>query len=173
MGLPATNSAGQSADGMIGAVRLLPRKPPVLEIPHPDRYELADQATLLGYDLPSQTVSWGESLELTLYWQAQTRMSESYHVFVHLDSAGTGGQTVAQGDKAPLDGDWPTWAWEPAQPFADHYTVRVPPGVAPGRYSVWVGMYRPTDGARLDVFGLADRIRDRAIWLADVEIGHQ
>jgi hypothetical protein len=95
-------------------------------------------------------------------------MVEDYHVFVHL--AGEGSQPIAQGDKAPLDGDWPTWAWEPGEVFSDTYTVALPAEALPGTYELLVGLYRPPDGPRLLPDGPAERLRGDAVWVDHVSV---
>jgi hypothetical protein len=176
VGLLATDGTGQPASGIIGAVRLLPHRPPTYEIAHPVRFDLDGQAILLGHDLSKIPVRGqkpgfyrpGDTVELTLYWQAQARMTEDYHVFVHL--IGPDGQTAAQGDKAPLDGAWPTWAWEPGYPVRDSYPIRLPQTLAPGNYELRVGLYRLRDGQRVPVRGPTGRVRDAAIILDQLEV---
>jgi hypothetical protein len=169
VGLSAADSTGQPASGIIGMVRLLPHHPPPYKISHPVRFDLDGQAVLLGYDLQKPGFYRpGDTLELTLYWQAQARMAGDYHVFVHL--VGPDGQTAAQGDKAPLDGAWPTWAWEPGYPVRDSYPIRLPQTLAPGIYELRVGLYRVSDGRRVPVQGPESHTRDSAIILSQVEI---
>jgi hypothetical protein len=69
---------------------------------------------LHGYDLQSSV----ESLELTLYWQAEQRMDVSYKVFVHLIDPTTGA-IVAQDDAVPRRWTYPTTWWE----RGEHWTV--------------------------------------------------
>lgn len=166
----AFDSAGQPANGMIGVVRLLPSQPPDYRISNPVRFDLGGQALLLGYDLPSSTVRPGETLTLTLYWQAQARMSEDYLVFIHLVGPEPEERTVAQGDKAPLDGDWPTRAWEPGHPVRDEYRLDLPEDLPPGTYELRAGLYRAGDGQRLSVQGPSERVKESAMILGQVEL---
>ena len=57
---------------------------------HPLHVVWGDAILLRGYDLQLSV----ESLELTLYWQAQRRMGISYKVFVHLVDPATGAVVV-------------------------------------------------------------------------------
>ncbi len=167
-GLSANNSSGEPASGLLGTARLLPSKTPVYPITHPTRFDLGGQATLLGYDLASEAVRPGQTLTLTLYWQAQTRMTEDYHVFVHL--VGPDGKKAAQGDKAPLDGDWPTWAWEPGYPVRDNYAILLPTDLPSGRYGLQVGLYRMSDFWRLPVQEMGESVKDSAVVLGGIEV---
>jgi 4-amino-4-deoxy-L-arabinose transferase-like glycosyltransferase len=167
----AFDSAGRPANGMIGTVRLLPPRPPTYQISEPVRFDFDGQALLLGYDLPAETVRPGEAVTLTLYWQAQARMSEDYHVFVHLVGPMPEEGTVAQHDKVPLDGDWPTWAWEPGYTVRDEYSLQLPVDLQPGTYQLRAGLYRLSDGQRVPVQGPDGRVKDSAMILGQVEAG--
>lgn len=150
-GEPAVTLEGQPAETILGAVRLLPHSAPRYDIEQPAQVDFGGQALLLGHSTLPESVQPGDVLSLMLYWQAEGRMTEDYHVFVHLTNQES--PPVAQGDKAPADGDWPTWAWEPAYPIADSYSVLVPPSTPPGIYEVRVGLYRLRDFWRVPVQG--------------------
>ena len=152
---------------MLGAVRLLPYAD-VSSLPQTPRFDLGGQAALVGYDFPEDVVQPGDTLPITLFWQAQARMTEDYQVFVHL--MGPDGRPVAQGDKSPLDGDWPTSAWEPGQTFADPYTLTIAEGTPPGLYTLWAGMYRLADLTRLPLSGAGFRTQDNALFLGEVVV---
>ena len=141
-GLPVSDMAGAETRAMLGAVRLLPYTD-VSDLPQTPRFDLGGQAALVGYDFPQNVMQPGDTLPITLFWQAQARMPEDYQVFVHL--MGPDGRPVAQGDKSPLDGDWPTSAWEPGQTFRDDYQIEIPVDLAPGAYELRVGLYRLAD----------------------------
>lgn len=98
---------------------------------------------LAGYD-----VIPGAEAGLTLYWRALAEQLEAdYTVFVHVrDGAG---QIVAQADAQPQAGGYPTSLWLPGEVVADHYQF----ALAPGNYSVWVGLYLAETGGRLSVAG--------------------
>ncbi len=168
VGLPAVAAADRPADGPLGAVRLLPRVPPNFEISQPARFDLGGQAAMLGYDLTPAALRSGETVTLTLYWQAQERLTEDFQVFAHL--TGSDGVTVAQADKAPLDGNWPTSAWEPGQTFADTYVFQLPSALSAGDYVIRAGLYRLADGWRLPVQGPAGRVADAAMIVTEVRL---
>ncbi len=166
--LPVHDSAGAATWGVINTVRLVPVEPPVYEISRPERFELGGQAMLLGSDLSADTVMPGQAITLTLYWQAQARIAEDYHVFVHLVGPQPGEHRVAQGDQAPLNGDWPTWAWEPGQIVRDDYPIALPTDLQPGRYELRAGLYRLSDGWRLPVQGSTGRVKDSAAVVGEI-----
>ncbi len=127
---------------------------------------------LLGYDLaPRRPVSPGDTVDVTLYWMAEAPPPADYTVFVHLLDPGD--NKVAQGDGQPLDGAWPTSAWEPGQIVADRHRVTISGDVAPGSYSLLAGMYLLENGERLTVAGPNDRVRDDAIILGSLEVADE
>jgi len=103
----------------------------------------------LGYDLSSPPYRRGETLRLTLYWQAMTRMEESYTVFVHL--LNKDGMMGGQWDSVPGKGLLPTSSWLVGEVVTDEYDVPIKVGAPPGEYVIEVGMYNASTGERLEV----------------------
>lgn len=123
---------------------------PPKDITHPQKADLDQQVTLLGYDLHPTTVKPGETLHLTLYWQAQAEMDVSYTVFTHLLDAGQ--HISGQDDSQPVDGARPTTGWLPGEVIVDEYAIPVATDAPPGTYVVEVGMYDAATGERLPVY---------------------
>jgi hypothetical protein len=106
--------------------------------------------TLLGYDIDLEP----ETIHLTLYWHSEALLPADYTTFVHVrDSTGqaTGqpGTIVAQMDRPPLDGTYPTSLWEPDEVIRDFVQIPVPTEVPPGQYEIVVGLYDFETGRRL------------------------
>jgi uncharacterized membrane protein len=119
------------------------------EIEHPMEAALGDQVGFLGYDLSLPPYKRGETLHLTLYWQALTRMDVSYTVFVHL--LNKDGIMGGQWDSVPGGGLLPTITWLEGEVIADEYEVPIRAGAPPGEYVIEVGMYDARTGERLEV----------------------
>ncbi|HEX9075261.1 MAG TPA: hypothetical protein VF932_05755, partial [Anaerolineae bacterium] len=118
----------------------------------PLRARVGDAFVLAGYvlrpDLPARKV------HLTLYWQSLTATENDYTAFVHLvDSSGN---IVAQKDAPPLDGNFPTSAWEAGETIREQYDFQIPADSA-WPATVEIGMYTPGDLKRLGV-GAQDHI---------------
>ncbi len=122
---------------------------------HAVNQSLGNQITLLGYDINktgiNNSLNSQNSLNLTLYWQANQIPAADYTTFVHVRDAA--GKTVAQKDQPPLQGAYPTSLWEPGETIADEITVPLPDNLPAGNYSLAVGLYNFTTGARLDTPG--------------------
>jgi len=120
--------------------------------------------TLLGYDLTdenNQALDLGGSIQsggvnrvkLTLYWRVDAPLAVDYTTFVHLRNRA--GETVAQMDRPPLDGAYPTSLWEPGEIIADEIILPLPDELPAGGFGVVAGMYDFETGNRLPVPGNA------------------
>jgi hypothetical protein len=89
-----------------------------------------------------------DQLEMTLYWQALSRMDASYKFFTHLVNE-SNGAVVAQNDAVPRQWSYPTNWWEQNEVVEDTIVLPVD-DVAPGNYLLYVGWYDPETGDRLD-----------------------
>jgi hypothetical protein len=104
-----------------------------------------DLASLLAFTASAPLR--GQALELELRWRAEGRGERDYTVFAHLE--GADGRVVAQHDKPPLDGQFPTSRWAAGAAFDDRHQLAVPADLAPGAYRLTVGLYDPATGQRL------------------------
>jgi hypothetical protein len=108
---------------------------------------LDHKVTLLGFDMDSRNPRPGDTLKVTLYWQAKAEMDTSYTVFVHL--VGDGGAIRAQHDSVPHNGEWPTTGWVTGEVIADECHLIIAPETPPGTYHLIAGMYKADTGQRL------------------------
>jgi len=142
-------------DGWYGAARLvlyatsLGREKPVEE---GLGARLGEGIHLLGYSLVDQKVKPGEIIRLTLHWRTSEETETGYKVFVHLLD-GEGG-IVAQRDSEPVGGLRPTSGWGIGEKILDNYGIMLPKELPSGEYQLVVGMYDPTSGERLPIYGM-------------------
>lgn len=118
-------------------------------IQHPLRLDLGDQVRLLGYALNSERLAPGETLLLTLYWQALVPMDKRYTVFTHLLDKNS--QIQAQVDSEPQGGGLPTDRWTVGQVVQDNYALTVSTRAVPGPHLLETGLYLLATGERLPV----------------------
>jgi len=104
---------------------------------------------LLGYTLEPSTPRPGQSVRLTLYWQALARLEADYRVLVHLRDAERNNVLVA--DHAPLGSIYPTTLWQPGEIIRETVTFTLPTDLPPGDYSLLTGLYHPDTLERLPV----------------------
>jgi hypothetical protein len=138
------------------------------ELLQPPQHRLAlrvgEGILLLGYDLPQTEIPLGKDVALTLYWQCQAPVEQSYTVFVHLLDGN--GQVQGQQDSPPLSGRAPTSGWVPGQIVVDTYAIPMSALAVPGPYRIEVGMYDPQDITRLPIVNAdGERLADDRVLL--------
>jgi hypothetical protein len=117
---------------------------------HERRADWSDQLALVGWSVhtPPQ-IEPGDTISLTVVWQAQQPLAIDYTAFAHL--VDEGGQGWAGDDHAPYGGLYPTSTWGPGEMVRDVFTLTVPAEAPPGLYSIQAGWYDPASGERLPV----------------------
>ena len=123
------------------------------QIGHPLGFKVGDSVRLMGYDVESDQVRAGDTLRLTLYWEAVGETEVSYTVFTHLIDASH--YIWAQQDSVPGNGQVPTNTWVEGEIITDVYELEVDPSAPPGEYVLELGMYEATTGQRLPVHDVA------------------
>jgi hypothetical protein len=102
------------------------------------------------------TAQAGSPLPVALAWRTARPLAADYHVFVHLLNAA--GERVAQSDGQPAVWTRPTSGWRVGETVEDRHGLSLPADLPPGSYSLVVGLYTPSDGARLHTPDGADTI---------------
>lgn len=146
------------------SIRLVPTKSEG-GIPNPVDFNLGGRVKLIGYELEARSVHPGETVDLTLYWQALTDMERNYTVFTQVLSDGF--DIWAQDDAQPLRGDYPTSRWVPGEVVRDPHHLTVNSETPAGVYHLEAGMYLLETGDRLYRAG---KPTANSIRLADIRV---
>ncbi len=160
----AAGSDGKGGGVTLGTVQVRGRPRDFVRptMQHPLDFRLGQTIRLIGYDLDAYEIRAGGELRLTLYWQSEEPTDRSYTVFAQLLDAS--GVLRGQQDVAPGRGDLPTSGWAPGEYVTDPHEIVVPPGISAGEFTLVVGMYDPSTGARLPVQNAAgQRVEDRVL----------
>jgi hypothetical protein len=104
------------------------------------------------------------ALRLTLFWRALRPLPTDYTVFIHLRNQA--GVTVVQQDGLSLQGAYPTSRWQAGETVIDPFTLSLPANLPPGRYTLYVGLYRLDTLERLPVSN--DTSGENAILLGEI-----
>ncbi len=127
----------------------------------------ADQIELVGFEMTEAKP--GESLEVSLYWEALHPIDEDYVVFVHV--LNSNGELVANHDSRPENGRFPTPAWLPGIVIPDTHTLLLPVELPAGEYQLKAGLYQPESGERLPAATAEGNMpADKAILLTKITI---
>jgi hypothetical protein len=113
--------------------------------------------TLLGAGWQPIEPLAGDDLRIDLTWIAEGPTPAPLTAFVHLlDPAGN---VVAQQDKEPDEGFFPTTAWQAEHgPISDAFSLQIPADAEAGTWRVVTGWYDAASGARLPVAGGGDTL---------------
>lgn len=126
-------------------------------ISHRLNLRLGEAIELLGYDLATSAGRPGESIQLTLYWQAVSPVHARYKVLAALMgeqfNPKTGNPLWGQQDNEPVNWTTPTTYWAPGTVIADPHLIPIDPDTPAGAYTIVVAMYGLIDGVRLPVYG--------------------
>jgi hypothetical protein len=132
--------------------------------PPPLVASFGEQIRLRSYAYGAESYRPGDTLRLTLEWEALRTVEEPYKVFVHV--LGRDGLPIAQQDNEPINGTYPTTRWQGGERVSDPYVISLPSDLPPGEYSVEVGLYRLSDLSRLPVLGQDRSVIDDKVYLA-------
>ncbi len=120
------------------------------EMDWPYRREITPQQELLvtfGEVIRLRGFDWDMQdgvLDLTLYWESVTAVSDSYKLFIHIIDVN--GNLVAQIDRPPVNGLAPTHRWQPGDLVRDPSQIILPADLLPGKYELRVGLYTEANG---------------------------
>lgn len=111
---------------------------------------------------PEQTIT------VNLTWQTTGSPGRDLTTFVHLlDPANN---PIAQGDRPPLNGNYPTRLWQAGQQFTDQYELLVPAGAPAGSYTIWLGLYDPLTSLRQPLFLSGQRQANDAYRVGELRV---
>lgn len=147
-------------------LRLFRHRPPSME--HPLSANLGHVVQLLGYDLTTDRLKPGDTLQLTLYWQALNEMETNYTVFTHLLDEDS--RIWGQKDNWPVNNTYPTTEWVPGEIVIDRYDIMVDKDAPPGEYTLEIGMYDGATDERVPVLDDQGQAQDSAIILGYVGV---
>ncbi|MFQ3661121.1 MAG: glycosyltransferase family 39 protein [Chloroflexaceae bacterium] len=116
---------------------------------------------LLGYTFKATTAYGpgvyraGGNLPVSLFWDVSATPAIDYSFFLHL-CRDCETPPLASDDGPPLEGYLPTSVWLPGKPARDDRAIHLPADLAPGRYTLLLGVFNPDDATpagRLPVVG--------------------
>jgi hypothetical protein len=104
--------------------------------------EFHDSIVLGGYRLDAQELDRGETLRLTLFWEAQQGTPRNYDVRLRLVGP-TGHVWLETKGRPPGGGMYPTAAWRPGEIVPDYHEMDLAGRIPPGRFCLEVGLFAP------------------------------
>jgi hypothetical protein len=136
--LPVLNEAGQMAGTSVSAGPIQvaraaapPEGWPAIQAPLETRF--GDHLAFLGSDRDRSDLLPGQTLSLTLYWQALQAPGQDYQVETRLTGP-RGEVDLWRGH--PVHGRYPFSAWQPGEFIRDRYALRLPIDAPAGDYDL-------------------------------------
>jgi hypothetical protein len=148
-------------------LRTIEVRPLAGEFPNPLDINFGDQVALIGYSLDRRMVRPGETIHLTLYWQALAAMEIDYAVFAHV--LGVENQVWANSDGLPAGGTESTRQWQPGQVIEDVHELTVGQTTPPDFYDIEVGLHA-LGGDRLPVIAADGRWLGKRTLLSKIRV---
>ncbi len=106
---------------------------------------------LLGAELSEDRLA-AEIRHLELRWRAETSIAKDLVVRIRLLD-GEGRVRWTSDGSRPVGGLYPTNAWVVGAPISDYHEVPLPGWLAPGSYSLEIGLFLPFDGEGVPITG--------------------
>jgi hypothetical protein len=153
---------------LLDQIKVTPERYPVVTVPQRLGVDLGGKITLLGYEADDLEVTTGDTIQVTLYWEAETPARDNYTVFLHL--AAVDGPPHAQHDDQPQNGTYPTSFWDIGEVVTETRTISIPAGLPPGEYPLVAGMYVLETGERLPRVGPDGTVQGDAVLLDTVTV---
>lgn len=95
---------------------------------------------LRGYDLSSSRIMAGDTLAITLWWQALRGNLDERSIMLHLRNDRD--ERIVDRDGPPAHGGRPTSVWRAGELIIDDRQLTIPAELPAGRYWLVVGSYR-------------------------------
>lgn len=107
---------------------------------------------VLGYDLAPPRIQRGGSVELVTHFELRGSPDPGWRLFFHMD----GPAGFRNLDHVPVEGAYPMERWRPGQRLRDRMRIAFTPGMPPGQYSVFVGLFKGSARAQVSPPNAAD-----------------
>ena len=151
-GIPAGNYALKMGyrrpDGTLIGLFSLPAEGDTIRVDWPEKFEgvtasgpatrlnlkLGNALTVTGFEIDQTEATPGESLWLTLFWQATQDVTHDY--VVNLRLLGPTGEEVTYRLGRPIQSGRPTNQWQQGQVVQDPWALDIPEDAAPGTYQL-------------------------------------
>lgn len=104
----------------------------------PPAADFDQQIRLVDYQISPAQPAAGETIAVTIRWQALADLGEDYWVLLKVDQQGT---TVASRDSVPSAGVRTTDWWRKGEIYTSTHKLQLPPDLAPGTYELLLGMH--------------------------------
>ncbi len=121
-----------------------------------------------GYTVSTDELVAGDTLFVTLYWQALQRTSEDYEIFVQI--LNDNGNVVGATHDFPYNGMYRTRIWNTDELTATHHWLKLADELPVGRYTLRTGLYRMLHNEPLITEGASVNAENTAVSAPDLRV---
>ena len=144
----------------------------VIDTPLDGTFSLSNGASsevhLQGYTISQDELTAGDTIFVTLYWQALQQTSDDYEIFVQiLDETG---EVVGSTHDFPYNGMYRSRIWETDEITATHHWLKLSDKLPVGRYILNMGLYRMLQNEPLYVEGASANANRDAVIAPDLRV---
>lgn len=144
----------------------------VIDMPLEATFSLSDNAPpeiqLRGYTISQDELVAGDTIFVTLYWEALQQPSEDYEVFVQI--LDDDGQVVGATHDFPYNGMYRSRIWKTDEVTATHHWLKLFDELPIGRYTLHTGLYRMLHNEPLYVEGWSANTTHDAVIAPDLRV---
>jgi len=126
------------------------------------------EVELHGYTVSSDELQAGDTLFVTLYWQALQRTSEDYEIFIQIIN--DNGDVVGATHDFPYNGMYRSRIWTTDELTATHHWLKLSDELPVGRYTLRAGLYRMLHNEPLITEGASANSENDAILAPDLRV---
>lgn len=108
------------------------------DYPNPLNQNFNNEARLVGYEYSTRQLSPGDSLDVTLYWEALPALEADYVIRVRL--LGEDGTVYGRANTSIEAGQYNGIAWRPGETIRDVHMLQLDPAVPSGSYFIYVAL---------------------------------
>jgi hypothetical protein len=166
--LVKANLIATEREVVLSDVLVRPAVPAAVSLPSRPVGALANGIALLGYQVDKTQLAPGDWVRLTLFWRADSALSDNLTVFTQFSDPG--GRVWGQYDNPPGAGWYPTTLWQPGEVVSDDYLIHLDPATPAGELRLRVGLYHPDTLARIPVVDGAGGSADDSILVATLKV---
>jgi 4-amino-4-deoxy-L-arabinose transferase-like glycosyltransferase len=138
------------------------------DFPNPQNYIFNEEIGFVGYQYETREILPGESLAVTLYWQAIKDVTRDYVVRLRLLDEAENPWMLS--DNRPGDGASHTDAWKAGEIYEDTHRLDIDPNVPPGTYRVEIALFDVESGRRQSIVAEDGHLIDSRLLLAPLRI---
>ena len=168
--LGITDAAGQGLGDAL-ALATLRVTPSRADVPNPQAHNFNNEILLYGYEYSGRDLTPGDTLTVTLYWEALRDDLPPYTVQVRLVDAQ--GREYARADSRPMQNQLPTTTWERGQHILDVHQLLISQAISPNSYQIHFSLLDETSGLRQNRVAADGHWIDNHLLLSPLRISEQ